>query len=339
MPFPPATSPQGRVPGPAGLGLILPTFPQAGPPPSAASLSRSCRQAEAAGAAGLWACDHLYWHGPSLECMTALAVASAATERCLIGSCVLQLPLRRAPAVAKAAASLQQLSSGRFVLGVGVGTHAGEYQAAGVDFHRRGELLDAGLGELRAAWQEDDVDSRYRQLPVPASLPVWVGGLSEAALRRAADNDGWVPLFVSPEDYGRGLRTVRERAERSGRDPATVSGAVVAFAAMGADHAQAGEAGLHWLSSLYGLPARAFARHLVAGEAGTVARRLARWVEHGAQHVVVFVTDDRPLAAFADLAGEFAVLTRTPVPVGSTATSSLDAGAGTLGTRPAAGVG
>lgn len=339
MPFPPAISPLGRVPGPAGLGLILPTFPQAGPPPTAASLARSCRQAEAAGAAGLWACDHLYWHGPSLECMTALAVASAATERCLIGSCVLQLPLRRPSAVAKAAASLQQLSSGRFVLGVGVGTHAGEYRAAGVDFHRRGQLLDAGLAELRAAWEEDATgggggDDRYRQLPVPAALPVWVGGSSAAALRRAADHDGWVPLFVSPEDYGRGLRAIRQGAERSGRDPATLSGAVVAFAALGTDHAQAGEAGVRWLSSLYGLPARAFARHLVAGDARAVAQQLARWVEHGAQHVVVFVTDDRPLAAFAELAGEFATVAGAPVPVGTGPASSPGAGTRALGSRP-----
>ena len=65
---------------------------------------------------------------------------------------MLQLPLRRPAAVAKQAAALQLLSGGRFVLGVGVGIHEGEYERAGVDFHRRGRLMDEGVAKVRAAW-------------------------------------------------------------------------------------------------------------------------------------------------------------------------------------------
>jgi hypothetical protein len=98
----------------------------------------------------------------------------------------------------------------------------------------------------------------------------------------------------------------------------------VAFVSIGDDRAEATQSGARWMSSLYGLPERAFARHLLAGPAAAVAGELARWVEAGARHVAVFVTDDRPLAPFAALAAEFArVVTGHPVaasaghPVGS----------------------
>src|ERR1700691_294778 len=131
------------------LGLILPTFPQDHDDlPTAAALSELCRRAEAGGATALWACDHLFWHGPALEALSALGVAAAATTRAAVGTCILQLPLRHAPSVAKEAASLDHLSGGRLVLGVGVGTHPGEYAAAGVEFGTRGRCLDEGIDTL-----------------------------------------------------------------------------------------------------------------------------------------------------------------------------------------------
>ncbi len=290
---------------------MLPTFPQAGPVPDALALAEMCRQAETAGAAGLWACDHLYWQGPTLDCMAALAVAASSTTRPMLGTCVLQLPLRRPDVVAKSAASLQVLSGGRLVLGLGVGTHPGEYEAAGVDFHRRGALLDAGITAMAEQWSPDpDGDpgtvSRYRQRPVPPPVPLWIGGSSPAARRRAARHDGWVPLFVPPDRYGTWLGEIRDTAERAGRDPAAVAAATVAFVALGADAAADGG---RWMSSLYGIAPDAFAKHLVSGSARRVAGALARFTEAGANQVIVFVTDDDPLAAFAELAGAFASIT------------------------------
>ena len=161
------------------------------------------------GASALWATDHLFWHGPALEAMVALSVAATVARQAVLGTCVVQLPLRRAVAVAKQAASLQLLSQGRMILGVGVGSHAGEYEQAGVAYADRGRQLDAGIAELRRSWSSGDGvragdvtvggAERYRQLPAPDPIPVWVGGSSEAALRRAARlADGWMPLFLDP---------------------------------------------------------------------------------------------------------------------------------------------
>ncbi len=276
----PSAHPRG-APDPGHIGLILPTFPQERAAlPSAPALAELCRRAEAGGAGALWACDHLFWHGPALEALAALGVAATATRHAAIGTCVLQLPLRHAPSVAKEAASLAHLSGDRLVLGVGVGTHRGEYAAAGVDFAERGRRLDEGIDTLRRAWAVSPGE-RYAQLPAPGPVPVWVGGSSESALRRAARlGDGWIPLFVPPADYAAALGRLDKEAERAGRDPGSVVRATVAFVSVGTSGAK--ERGLSWMASLYGIAAHSFERHLVTGTARSCAEALVRFTQAGA---------------------------------------------------------
>ena len=308
------------------VGLILPTFVQdtvpawaaspSGPPSDAdplAELAELCRQAEAAGAGALWACDHLFWHGPCLECMVVLTVAATATERVALGSCVIQLPLRRAVAVAKQAATLQTLSRGRLVLGVGVGSHPGEYEQVGAAYHRRGHDLDTAIGELHRAWGSGrggvcgdtasaEATERYLQLPAPSPVPVWVGGSSEAALRRAARlADGWMPLFLSVDEYGDAVERLTKEADAVGRQGDPVTPAMVLFVSLDEDRARGAAKGTAWMGSLYGLPPKAFDRHLVAGTPDEVAARVAEYRSAGAEHVAVYVTDDRPIDQFERL--------------------------------------
>jgi len=264
---------------------------------TAGSLGVLCAEAEALGAGALWAVDHLFWPRPLLECLTTLAVAAGATERVPIGSCVLQLPLRHPAAVAKQATALQLLSGGRFVLGVGVGQHRAEYEAAGVEFATRGALADEGLRRLRAAWA---AEGGYVQAPGSPPVPVWIGGHSEAALARAAAcGDGWIPLFVSPRAYAAGLARVRQLTAAAGRDPDAVFPAVVVVVRVGGPDAAA--EGARWLATLYGLPPERFDRHLIAGSAAACAERLGEYRAAGAQHVAVMVADDATLESFACL--------------------------------------
>jgi alkanesulfonate monooxygenase SsuD/methylene tetrahydromethanopterin reductase-like flavin-dependent oxidoreductase (luciferase family) len=176
------------------------------PSARARNLAELCRRAEATGADSLWAVDHLFWPHPINECLTTLAIAASATRRPMLGSCVLQLPLRQPAAVAKQATALQNLSGGRFVLGVGVGSHETEYARAGFDFHRRGQLMDEGIAAMGRAWASvDEPPAPYRQEPSSPRVPLWIGGSSPAARRRAAAvGDGWVPLFLTADDYGSG---------------------------------------------------------------------------------------------------------------------------------------
>ena len=310
------------------IGLVLPTFVQDGPPswaqassptgnPGAqpvSDIASTCRRAEALGADALWTCDHLFWHGPSLECMMVLAVAATATDRAALGTCVIQLPLRQAPAVAKQAATLQSMTQGRVILGVGVGSHPGEYEQVGIDYHTRGRQLDAGIIELRRSWATGQgvatgstgsgatVEERYRQLPEPPPIPVWVGGSSEAALRRAANlADGWMPLFLDPTAYEQAVERLAKEIERAGRPEASVTPSIVLFVSVDDEPGTGLHRGTSWMSSLYGIPAKAFERHLITGTAADVAEVVAAFRRAGAEHVAVYVTADQPLEQFERL--------------------------------------
>ncbi len=254
---------------------------------SAPELAELCRQAEATGADSLWAVDHLYWPHPIGEAFTTLAVAATATRRATLGTCVLQLPLRQPAAVAKQATALQLLCGGRFVLGLGVGSHELEYERAGVDFGGRGRLMDDGVAHLRAAWADSGAPG-YVQQPASAPVPLWFGGSSVAARRRAAAvGDGWVPLLMTPDDYETALAALRRETAEAGRDPRAVEAGVVVFACVGGDDASA--RGAAWLSDLYRLPAKAFGRHLVAGPPEACAAALWRYAAAGARHILVMV--------------------------------------------------
>ena len=309
------------TPNPGAIGLILPTLPQTSVPawadPSATDpvgdLVATCQGAEAAGATTLWVCDHLFWHGPCLECTVALTVAATTTTTAMLGSCVIQLPLRRSVAVAKQFASLQAISRGRMILGVGVGSHEGEYVQVGADYHQRGHDLDDGIVDLHRAWRSGqgttsgdttstDPTERYRQLPTAQRVPVWVGGSSQAALRRAAlRGDGWMPLFLSVDEYRDAAIRLANEVDAAGRPPGSVTPAMVVFVAIDDDRDAGRAKGTAWMASLYGLPPKAFDRHLVTGSASEVAARVAEYRSAGADHVAVYVTDDAPLAQFERL--------------------------------------
>ncbi len=311
---------------PGRLGLLLPPMPPARPADHAGStlgitkyptfgtttwVAEISSEAEAAGAAGVWASDHLFWGRPVNECLTTLAVAATATRAATVGSCVLQLPLRAPAAVAKQASALQVLSSGRFVLGVGVGSHAGEYEQAGVEFATRGRALDEGLATLRAAWASAERGGDYRLEPSPA-VPVWIGGSSPAALTRAARiGDGWVPLFIGPGQYADALGRLCDLAAAAGREPERITAAVVVAATVGERPGDALAAGTAWLSRLYGIPAKAFERHLVAGPAEACAARAQEYVDAGAAHVIVMVAADDAPGQFAAFAAAFGRPART----------------------------
>jgi probable F420-dependent oxidoreductase len=168
---------------------------------------------------------------PILEALMTLSYIAAVTTRVTLGTEVLVLPQRQPTLVAKQVSTLDTLSGGRVRLGVGVGWQESEYDALGEDFHTRGARMDEAIRLLRAYWGEPRVDfdgKHYRVIamamepkPPQGRIPIWVGGNSEAALRRVGQlGDGWLGSRVTDaEDARRAIDTIRRHAEGAGRDP------------------------------------------------------------------------------------------------------------------------
>jgi probable F420-dependent oxidoreductase len=131
---------------------------------------------------------------PFYEPFTTLSWLAGITTRVRLGTTVLVVPYRHPLLIARMAANLNDLSGGRFVLGVGVGWASQEFEALGVPFRQRGRLTDSHLDEIRTAWDTHAGDYRSGR------IPIWVGGNSDAALRRAIRlGETWHPLrFTLP---------------------------------------------------------------------------------------------------------------------------------------------
>lgn len=187
-------------------------------------------------------CDHVAIPRAQAEAMSTtwwdtvatLSYLAAVTQQVGLLSHVYVLPYRHPLVVAKAWATLDALSGGRAILGVGAGHVQGEFDALGIPFAARGALLDEAIDAVRAAlrdefamhdggrWRFDGLGQRPR--PVQDALPIWVGGSSHAAMRRAAERgDGWLPQGPPEEGMEAGIAYVRaHRAATRGDDPIVI---------------------------------------------------------------------------------------------------------------------
>lgn len=212
------------------FGIHLPQYGRAA---SADSIRRAALQAEELGLDDVWVSDHQvvpagvdYPPAFLFEPLMTLAWAGAATRRVGLGTSVLVLPQYAPVTLANQLASLDQLAGGRLILGAGIGWLEGEFQALGASFSDRGSRMDEILALLRACWEQDPIRFEGRQhrvenirlLPKPARrVPIWLGGRSEPAYRRAvALGDGFQLLRSTPEE----ARDViaRLRRDRPGTD-------------------------------------------------------------------------------------------------------------------------
>ncbi|CAA0123567.1 putative protein [Halioglobus japonicus] len=287
-------------PGP-GLGLVLPKGP--GPVTDWPRAGAAFAQLESDGCSAIWLTDHLFFPSDTPDALTMAAVATSATTQCMIGTGVIQLPLRQVAAVAKSCSTLSALSGGRFVLGVGVGEHRQEYERAGASFSNRGAALDRGIGELRELWAPGD--SWFEQRPAAPDIPIWVGGRSERSLQRAAAaGDGWFPMFISAAGFARRSTQLDKLTIDAGRDPAEVQRAVLVIASVDRPQWSADDART-WATNLFRADPLAIERHVITGSAGEVVDRLGAFREAGAQHIAVLIASDNAVEAHSALAKEW----------------------------------
>lgn len=262
---------------------------------------------EALGFDSIWTGDHLAFHNPTLESLTTLSHVAAVTTRVRIGTAVYLLALRHPTVAAKTVATLDVLSGGRFVFGVGVGGEfPKEFEAAGVPHAERGRRVDEGIEVCRLLWTKSPAsfagrfvrfaDVALEPKPVQAGgPPIWIGGRSDHALRRAARvGDGWISYVVTPERYRASLENIRAFAAEAGRSLDGGRGfeaAHLAFTVVDDDWERARAAAAHYLARQYNQPFDELVKkYCVLGPPARCIETIERFVEAGVRTFVIGFT-------------------------------------------------
>jgi probable F420-dependent oxidoreductase len=213
------------MPKNVAVGVGVMEFPFSG----AAAYWRWIDLCEAGGIDSIWQTDRLVSPQPFLECMSAMAALAGRTRRIKFGVNVLSLAMRDAVLVARQCATIDFLSNGRLLPAFGIGSPLGpEWTALNLDPKTRGRKTDEGLEVIRRLWSEDKVDFdgvHYRlsgasiaPRPVQPDLPMWIGGSSDAAVRRTARfGTGWQAGAETPAQAAQMVAAIKTAAAELGR--------------------------------------------------------------------------------------------------------------------------
>ena len=212
-------------------------------------------RAEELGYESVWASEHVFnvsyvydriGNKPYYEPLTMLTYVAANTTLIGLGTSVLVLPYHNPIRLAKVAATLDVLSKGRLMLGVGVGVIEEELEAMGSSFADRGAISDEAIAIMKELWTKEDpsFQGKYHRFsgmkftPKPVQkphIPIVIGGTSRAAIRRAArSGTTWHPTALAPQALAEGMDYLKEQAVKAGRDPSEIS--VSVSAAIGSTH-------------------------------------------------------------------------------------------------------
>jgi probable F420-dependent oxidoreductase len=259
-------------------------------------------QIDRCGYDSIWVADHISYPAAILDPLLQLAQAAVVSRRLLLGIGVYLLPLRHPIPVAKQVATLDHLSEGRLIFGVGIGGEfPREFEACGVPVNERGPRLSEGIRLLRAALSGETLDHQGRYYPSFSGIalqpparqkdgpPIWVGGRADAALARAGRlADGWISYVVTPEMYRAALAKIAAAADKAGRRIERFGTGHLLFTRLDDSHEKALEAATTTLSRRYGTDMRRAAeRYGALGRAEEVAERIRAFHAAGVRHLSI----------------------------------------------------
>lgn len=186
--------------------------------------------AEELGFDSIWVSDHVVipnshdgFGDVFFDPIVTLSYISSVTKKIKLGTSVLILPYRNPLVLAKMISSLDQLSQGRIILGIGAGWLKKEFDALGIPYDKRGEMANEFLDILKTLWTQENPSfngkyfnfSDIKFLPKPLQQPhppIWVGGGSDKAIERAIqDGDGWHPVGLTPDELDKKLKSIKDR--------------------------------------------------------------------------------------------------------------------------------
>lgn len=214
------------------------------------NIRMTAQTAEALGFDSVWAADHIvipqqissrYPYTatgafpmdptePLLEPLSVLSFVAACTTKVRLGTAVLVLPHRNAVVTAKTVATIDVLSHGRVILGVGVGWMEEEFNALNASFAQRGPLSDEAVAVMKELWTSEHphFEGKFHRFPEVACEPrpvqkphppIWIGGHTGPALRRIVEyGDGWAAVVFNPQEFAERLDKLKEKAAKAGRD-------------------------------------------------------------------------------------------------------------------------
>src|SRR5262245_7564491 len=262
---------------------------------------RLVRLIEEWGFESIWAGDHVSFHNPIYESLTLLSSYIGVTQQIKLGTAVYLLALRSPAVAAKTTATLDALSDGRLIFGVGVGgENPKEFEVCGVPHAERGARVTEAIDVVRTLWRDSpasfhgrfpsfdgvSLDPKPVQQPGP---PIWIGGRSDAALRRAArQGDGWISYVVHAARYAQSAARIREEADRAGRRLDGFVHAHLAFVTIDRDYEKARDTWVRLLSKRYAQDFGPLAgKYGIIGTAAQCAEQLDRFIEAGCRYFVM----------------------------------------------------
>jgi probable F420-dependent oxidoreductase len=301
------------------LGVLIPTREaiMSGRPDTAPLLTMAER-AEAAGFDSVWIGDSITAR-PRHEPLTLMAAIAARTRRVRLGTGVLLPALRNPVVLAHLIATVDRVSEGRVILGVGIAADTPqirkEFAACGVPWDRRvGRFLET-LEVCRALWQRDAVTFSGKHFTLdgatvepkphrPGGPPIWIGGSGPTAFREAARFDAWFPTGPSVEFFAEHFPRIQAAARAAGRPADAVAGAAYVTLALDADRTKAEQRLRQFLETYYAAPAAAImARQATyAGPIEGCVEWLQRWIDAGARHLALRFAGGDQLVQVADTA-------------------------------------
>ncbi len=249
----------------------------------------------------LWVGDHISMPIPFLDPLQQIAQAAVISRRLTFGVGVYLLPLRNFAPVAKQVSTLDLMTEGRLIFGVGVGGEfPKEYEASGIPHSERGARLSDGIRVLKKFWSGAPVthESPFLKFenvamrPTPwqkGGPPIWCGGRSKPALRRAARiGDGWHSYAITSDMYRDGLALIKETAEEVGRSFSPFGTGHLLFARVSDDYESALDEAADHLSTRYNMNMRPAAKRYGAiGTPQDVAEAIRNFYEAGVRHITL----------------------------------------------------
>ena len=280
-------------------------------------------EVEALGYDAVWATEGLVNQLPALDPLLVMAELARGAKRLKVGSSVILSPLRNAATLAKEVATLDFLSNGRIVLGVGVGgsdlSNPADYAVSGIDTAERGARCDEGIEVMKKLWTGKTVSHHGRfynfddiyMLPKPVQSPhppIWIGGNAPGVLRRAGRlGDGFVPVGEGASAYQRLWDRVRSHAEQAGRDGSEITAAVHLYFCMANSRANAKALVERTLAERYGFDvALEDDQRFLLGNADDCSEVVERYLAAGVEEFVINTV--RPLSEVTSDIEKFATL-------------------------------